>query len=272
MQINELTEKEFSTIRDHIKQNYGINLGSEKKSLVYSRLRSVLIEKNIESFTEYFDYLIGDKSGHAAIQFIDKITTNHTFFMREKDHFTYFAEKVLPQIEETEKNKDLRIWCAGCSSGEESYTLQMIVDDYFKGKNGWNIQILATDISAAILSKAVAGVYLNTSIAPLPDNFRKNYFKPFDENSSIVIDDIKKNIIYRQFNLMTEKFPFKKKFHAIFCRNVMIYFDSQVRATLVQKFYDATEEGGHFFIGHSESLNQTNAEYKYVMPALYKKG
>ncbi len=266
----EITDKEFNNIRDYIKKNFGINLSNEKKSLVYSRLRSVLQANNLENFTDYYEYLTKDKTGEAAVVFIDKITTNHTFFMREVDHFYYFRDTVLPFIEREFPQKDLRLWCAGCSSGEESYTLQMLVQDHF-GTKGWNMQMLATDISTNVLDKATAGIYSNEQIAPLPDNWKKNYFAKYDEENKIVVDKIKKEIIFRKFNLMEEKFPFKKKFQVIFCRNVMIYFDNKTRDALVQRYYDCLEPNGYLFIGHSESLNHSDTAFKYIMPAVYRK-
>ena len=130
--MNYITEKEFSLIKDYIKKNYGISLGADKKSLVYSRLKNILDKNGLSNFTEYYEYLVNDKTGMASMTFIDKMTTNHTFFMREIDHFEFLKETVLPKIEKTEPNKDVRIWCAGCSSGEEAYTLEIILDEYFK--------------------------------------------------------------------------------------------------------------------------------------------
>ncbi len=268
----ELSEKEYESIRDYIHKNYGINLGPEKKTLVYSRLRTVLEEKGLENFTEYFNYLKNDKTGQAAVQFIDKMTTNHTFFMREVDHFDYFRDKVLPYIEQTHSaTKDLRLWCAACSSGEEPYTLQMIIQDYFKNKPGWNTDILATDISTNVLSKAVRGVYSNESISTLPAEWQKKYFKKLDGGNSQVIDEIRKKVIFRKFNLMDSNHVFKKPFQVIFCRNVMIYFDAETREEVVKRFYSYTESGGYLFVGHSESLNNTQSGYKYVMAATYCK-
>ncbi|MDR2903063.1 MAG: protein-glutamate O-methyltransferase CheR [Clostridiales bacterium] len=270
--MKDLTEKEFNTIRDYIKKNYGISLGDEKKSLVYSRLRAILQEKGFDNFTQYFDYLVKDKTGEAVVKFIDKITTNHTFFMREPEHFYYFRDNVLPYIANKHADtKDLRLWCAGCSSGEEPYTLQMIIQDYFQDKPGWNTEILATDISAKVLAKALNGVYSNESIAPMPDMWKKKYFKDNGGGTSTVSDQLKSKITYRKFNLMDDRFPFKKPFQAIFCRNVMIYFDNDTRMQLVEKFYNATEKDGYFFIGHSESLNQTGTKFQYLQPALYRK-
>lgn len=270
--MKDITEKEFNMIRDYIKSLFGINLSSEKRSLVFSRLRGVLQEKKIENFSDYFEYLKSDRTGEAITTFIDKITTNHTFFMREVDHFYYFRDTVLPYIKKQHsKEKDLRLWCAGCSSGEESYTLQMIVQDFFASDPGWNTEILATDISTTVLDKAVYGMYQNENIATLPQNWQKDYFVPKDADTSMVADRIKKYITYRKFNLMDERFPFKKPFQVIFCRNVMIYFDAATRDTLVEKFYNLIEPGGYFFIGHSESLNHTNTKFKYLMPATYRK-
>ena len=269
--MKEITDAEFKKIREYIKANYGINLGDEKKSLIYSRLRATLVKGGFESFTEYFDYLMKDKTGQSIINFVDRITTNHTFFMRETDHFDYFRDTVLPELEETySKQKEVCIWCAGCSTGEESNTLQMLICDYFEGK-GWNMEILATDISANVLDKAVHSVYPNDKVETLPEAWRRKYFRKFDDNNFAVVDQIKKNIIYRKFNLMEPKYAFRKKMHVIFCRNVMIYFDNQTRDQVVQKFYDATEKGGYLFIGHSESLTHTKTDYQYVRPAIYRK-
>ena len=150
-----ITDKEFDQLSAYIKANYGIYLKHEKMSLVIGRLHSVLSQHGFKSFSEYYNYLINDKSGMAVSTLLDKITTNHTFFMREADHFTYFKEVVLPYVISKSKNRDLRIWCAGCSSGEEPYTLAMIIDEFLgKDKFFWDTKILATDISTRVLDHA----------------------------------------------------------------------------------------------------------------------
>jgi chemotaxis protein methyltransferase CheR len=269
--LNEITDKEFQAIRTYIKKNYGINLSDEKKSLVYSRLRMVLQNHGFENFTQYYEYLVADKTGVAATNFIDKMTTNHTFFMREADHFEYFKQVTLPFVEQSSSTKDLRLWCAASSSGEEPYTLQMIIEDYFSGKAGWDTQTLATDISTSVLEKATAGIYTIESTKPLSLEWKNKYFKKFDDEHLIVNQELKKKLIFRKFNLMSPQFSFKKKFHVIFVRNVMIYFDNVTRDALVDKFYDVMEDGGFLFIGHSESLNHTKTRFKYVKPAIYRK-
>ena len=267
--MNEITEKEFNDIRDYIKKNFGINLGPDKKSLIYSRLRSTLMEKGFTNFSQYYEYLLGDNDNAAMTNFINRITTNHTFFMREPTHFQYLKEVALPEIEQLfGHEKDLRLWCAGCSSGEEAYTLKMIAEEHFKGR-GWNTEILATDISSDMLRRAVAGRYSADVMDTMPREWLGAYFSR-QGNEYVAKDSIKNGITYRYLNLMND-FKFRKKFQIIFCRNVMIYFDIDTRLGLVDRFYEASEEGAYLFIGHSESLNNTKTKYKYIIPAVYRK-
>ena len=267
-----ITDKEFRELADYIKINYGIHLKEEKQSLITGRLHNVLAQKNFNSFSEYYKYVISDKTGEAVVTLIDKITTNHTFFMREVDHFYYLRDKVLPYLASTVREKDLRIWSAGCSSGEEPYTLTMIIDEFFgKEKMWWDSKVLATDISGKVLGEASKGIYSNEKIATLPSNWKLNYFKKIDNENYALIDRIRDEVIYRKFNLMEETFPFKQKFHIIFCRNVMIYFDNETRRNLVNKFYNALEYGGYLIIGHSESIGRDDTKFKYITPAVYRK-
>jgi chemotaxis protein methyltransferase CheR len=267
-----ITEKEFRQLADYIHNNYGIYLKEEKKALVTGRLHNVLVESNCRNFTEYLNIIQSDKTGKEVTKLLNKITTNHTFFMRETEHFDYFRDKILPYLQKTVRDKDLRIWSAGCSSGEEPSTLAMIINDYFgRDKVLWNTKVLATDISDRALQIAKLGQYSNEQLASLPMNWRSNYFGKANNENSVLIDNIRNEIIYRKFNLMDKVFPFKKKFHVIFCRNVMIYFDNKTKMNLVNKFYELTESGGYLFIGHSEALNRGETRYKYVRPAVYRK-
>jgi chemotaxis protein methyltransferase CheR len=267
-----ITDKEFKQLADFIEKHYGIHLKNEKKALVSGRLHNVLIEQNFKNFTEYFDYIVSDKTKQAVTTLLNKITTNHTFFMREVDHFHFFQDHILPNLKSTIKDHDLRIWSAGCSSGEEPYTLSMIINDFFgREKALWDTKLLATDISERVLTKAKTGQYSSEQISSIPTMWRINYFKKLDGESSQVTDKIRNEVIFRKFNLIDENFPFKKKFHVIFCRNVMIYFDNQTKVNLVNRFYEHLEPGGYLFIGHSESLNRETTKFKYIMPAIYRK-
>lgn len=177
----------------------------------------------------------------------------------------YFAAKEKP-------NKDLRIWSAGCSTGEEPYTLAMLIDAFFGAEKWqWDAKILATDISTAVLEKAQKAVYLNQQLQILPEKWRERYFRKINTESSIVTEAIRREVIFRRFNLMNEIFPFKKKFHLILCRNVMIYFEEETKRELIQRFYEHMEPGGYLLIGHSESVNRSESKYQFVAPAVYRK-
>ncbi len=272
MSVLTITDKEFKQLTEYIKANYGIYLKPEKRALVTGRLYNVLMQNNFNNFSEYFNYICQDKTGTAVATLLNKITTNHTFFMREAEHFSFFKEKVLPYLTNVQRDKDLRIWSAGCSSGEEPYTLAMILDEFLgKEKINWDSKVLATDISSKVLEVAKKGIYTNEGIEMLPSSWKLNYFKKIDAEKSALTDKIRNEVIFRKFNLMDETFPFRRKFHTIFCRNVMIYFDVKTKCELVNKFYDLMEYGGYLFIGHSESLNREETKFKYVMPAVYRK-
>ncbi|MDF2484976.1 MAG: cheR3 [Herbinix sp.] len=267
-----ITKKEFNQLSTFIKANYGIYLKPEKETLVIGRLQNELLQKGFKNFSEYYDYVVNDKTGMAVSNLLDKITTNHTFFMREADHFTYFKDIVLPYIAAKATDRDLRIWCAGCSSGEEPYTLAILLEEYFgKDKLYWDTKVLATDISGKVLEEAKKGIYSNKAMETLPAKWRLSYTTKMDSDNSVFIEKIRNEVIFRKFNLMEAVFPFKKKFHVIFCRNVMIYFDEKTKNTLVNKYYDLLESGGYLFIGHSESLNRDELRFKYVQPAVYRK-
>ncbi len=267
-----ITEKEFELLSEYIKSNYGIYLKKEKQTLLRGRLSGVLNEMGFTNFMQYYNYMLADKSGGGLMTLVDKITTNHTYFMREPDHFHYFKKVVLPYLESSVKDRDLRIWSAACSSGEESYTLAMIIDEYFSGKKMfWDTKLLATDISRSVLKTAKRGVYTRERIEPIPASWKAKYFKKYKDENFAVCDEIKNEVIYRKFNLIEKKFPFRRKFHTIFCRNVMIYFDKQTKCELVEKFHEYIEPGGYLFVGHSESLEREKTRFKYVRPAVYRK-
>ncbi len=266
-----ITDKEFKDFSVYMHDNYGINLTDAKKGLVDSRLSAVIEKGGHKSFTEYFNYVIGDKTGDAFSDLLNRITTNYTYFWREEEHFKFFAEQALPYVAQKCKDqKDLRVWSAGCSSGEEPYTLMMLIKEQFPTGSGWDTKLLATDISIRAMTKAEKAIYTADSAKNMPPQLRNKYFTKVDGNMLKVNDEIKKEIIFRKFNLMGQ-FQFKKKFHVIFCRNVMIYFDAETKAKLVEKYYNALEPGGYLFIGHSESIDRSLSQFKYIMPALYRK-
>jgi chemotaxis protein methyltransferase CheR len=266
-----IKENEFIELTRFLKNNYGINL-IHKKNLIEGRLNNVLIEKGFSSFKEYLNYVYSDITKTELTTLINKLTTNHTFFMREQEHFQFFKNQILPYLSSTVKDKDLRIWSAGCSSGEEAYTLAMIMQDYFAKEKGlWDKKILATDISVNVLKAAEKGIYSVEELAKVPESWKMKYFNNIDNETCEIDLKLKNEVIFRIFNLMDD-FPFRRKFHVIFCRNVMIYFDQETKNRLIRKFYNMTEVGGYLFIGLSEALNRNDNPYQYVMPSVYRKG
>lgn len=263
-----LTDAEFLEFVDFMHKNYGIDL-SKKKLLIEGRLANLIERKGMKSFGEYLNSIKRNKEEVTGL--INKLTTNYTYFYREENHFKYLREVILPNEEKNNKLRVLNIWSAGCSSGEEPYTLAMILDDYFKlKKTGWKINILATDISQNVLDKAKEGVYTAESIKDLPASYKTRYFSKAAEDKLQVVPDIKKCVDFKTFNLM-DPIRERNKYSVIFCRNVMIYFNAATKINLVNKFYDATQLGGHLMIGHAETIQRGQSGYKYICPAIYKK-
>lgn len=267
-----ITNKEFMLLSGYIKSYSGIHLKEEKKTLLVSRLSNMLTDMGMASFTDYYQRLKEDKSGMELSRLIDKITTNHTYFMREAEHFVYLKDVVLPYLKSHIKNRDLRLWCAASSSGQEPYTLAFILDEFFgKEPLHWEKKLLATDLSLNVLEEAKAGIYSAESIKTLSKIWTLNYFEKQNNGRYMVKEKMKKEVIYRRFNLLEARYPFKKKFHVIFCRNVMIYFDQETKQQVINQMYDQLEYGGYLFIGHSESIDRTKSNFKYIQPAVYRK-
>ena len=266
-----LNENDFRKLITFIKGRFGIDL-SQKRQLIVGRLSNTVVSMGYSTFTEYIDHILSQKNPQDIELMLNKLTTNYTFFLRESAHFDYFRDTVLPYLEKTKRDHVLSIWSAGCSSGQEPYTLSMILKEYFGSKPGnWDTRVLATDISQNALRAAADGIYDEESLSAVPAAWTQKYFKRTNEPGVYQVADIlKSNVIFRTFNLM-DPIRFKLKFDVIFCRNVMIYFDQQTKDALVQRFYNATVPGGYLFIGHSESLNKATTPYKYLMPSGYRK-
>ncbi len=267
-----MTEEEFLRISGYLKANYGIDMSS-KKEILTGRLDNYVKSGGWTSYSQYFNTVLGDYTGKLMNDLIGMISTNHTYFMREPEHFEFFRREVLPWIQEKEANsKDMRIWCGACSSGEEPYTLGMIVQEFLGlSANEWDATILATDLSAEVLQKARAGIYTAEQTAAIPERWKRRFMVPVENGERYVMSDaLKSKIIFRQFNLM-DMFPFKKKMQVIFLRNVMIYFDKATKEKLVRKLYDLLEPGGYLFIGRTETIDRTELPFELVEPAVFKR-
>ena len=262
-----IQDDEFLFLVDYIKQNYGINL-LRKRVLLEGRLASYLIEQGFENYSQYINYIQADKTGREITNLLNRVTTNHTYFMREAEHFEFLQSTALPFLQQTVKDRDLRVWCAASSTGEEPYTIAMILEDFFGSTNGWDKTLLASDISTRVLDYAKKGEYPAESIEKLPDKWQKKYFHKVGDIVRIS-ESVKSQVVFKRLNLM-DPIIAKKPFHIVFCRNVMIYFDAPTKAAVVERIYKGMAPGGYLFIGQTESIARPFA-FKYLMPSVYQK-
>jgi chemotaxis methyl-accepting protein methylase len=259
-----------------VEREFGIRLPAEKKALLESRLLTLFRRPEVLMYfhdaASFLRFIHQDKTGMGIRMLSEAITTHHTFFMREKEHFVCFRDRTIPWLEKAAgKQRDLRVWCAACSTGEEAYTLAMLLADHFALKgSGWEKTLLATDLSQEVLQKAASGIYPASAVETLPTAWQHIYFH-HRAGKYEAVETLRRAILFRQFNLMTPVFPFQHPFQVIFCRNVMIYFDYATRRELVRKFYDALVPGGWLFIGQSENITKDMAAFRYIEPSVYRK-
>jgi chemotaxis protein methyltransferase CheR len=266
-----LHPNDFSQISQIVYEHAGIRLNSGKEELVRSRLIKRLRALGIASFQEYLNHVKEDRTAQELNVMIDSLTTNKTSFFRENQHFEYLRTQVLPTLKN--RNDGLRVWSAGCSSGEEPYSIAMLLFEECPGIDRSAMKILATDISSRVLTKARAGEYEEDYIRDVPAPLLAKYFSLVRTNSSRIYrvnDNIRNMVRFARLNLM-ENWPMKGPFDVIFCRNVMIYFDNASQRDLVHRFSEMVTPGGHLLVGHSESLVASSGEFKYVRPATYMK-
>ena len=265
----ELNHKQFQEISRLVYQRCGISLKSGKEALVRARLMKRLRALEIPSIKAYME-LISSEQGQPEIHtLIDVMTTNKTSFFRESAHFDYLAEKILPEFEQ----ERLRFWSAACSSGEEPYTLAMVLRENIVAIDKKDVLILATDISSRMLETARKGVYSQERLADVPRPLIHKYFDGCPDEMGKryrVGPALRKMIRLAPLNLM-QAWPMKGPFNVIFCRNVMIYFDRPTQQELVNRFYDLLMPGGYLFVGHSEGLSGVRHAFQYMKPAIYRK-
>lgn len=265
----ELTDSQFEKIGRIVYKLAGINLHNGKQALVKSRLIKRLKALGISSFEEYLKYLENDESGQEIELMIDILTTNKTEFFREPQHFEFLSRVVLPQL----TRHRLRIWSAGCSSGEEPYSIAILLRDEIPDIDLWDVKILATDISFRVLDKAKKAVYDENELKGLDPLILQRFFTcvKFDEPRMYQVnDEVKRLVRFARLNLMQD-WPMRGPFDIIFCRNVMIYFDQKTKRWLLQRFWDVLKSGGYLFVGHAESLVNLSHNFKYVQPSVYMK-
>ena len=266
-----ITEQEFQRVAAYVKNKAGINL-NEKKVLVQGRLDSYMQRKGYNSYDAFMDRVERFPTGPEAEDLMNALTTNHTYFWREYEQFLYLKQTLFPELKmRTENTKDWHIWCAASSTGEEPYTLAMLCKDFLGLEQAaWDTKVLATDIDTKVLEKAVKGVYSKNSVEQLPNQYVRRYFKQINGDEYCVKDELRKEVLFRQLNLMNP-LPFRKPLHIVFIRNVMIYFDEPTKERLLNNISEKMAPGGYLFIGSTESMSQNNTRFQYIRPSIYRK-
>ncbi|MCK8602396.1 CheR family methyltransferase [Desulfoferrobacter suflitae] len=276
MQEAGLPDHLFEKYSELVYRECGINLHQGKRALLQARLNKRLRATKLPDYETYYRFLTARGNTQELIQFLDCIATNLTYFFREIQHMK-FLEQILPDLlAEKSKRRDcrLRVWSAGCSSGEEPYSLAMCILPHLDDFPECDFRILATDISTRALAVAARGIYPKEKVLKVPEPLRSRYFRPDPSDRAAaqyhVAQALKSIISFRRLNLK-DAYPFKGPFDYIFCRNVMIYFDKSVQENLVNKMSAYLSPGGYLFVGHSESLMGLKHSLKYVRPAVYRK-
>lgn len=275
--MKSLTDQEFQKFSAFIYDACGIKLPPLKRNMLSARLIKRLRQLNISSFSDYFDYVKSPYGQqHELFRMIDVVSTNKTDFFREPKHFDFLTSHVLPELvnrlyERT--SRKLYLWSAGCSSGEEPYTLAMVLEDFFSRHKELDYSILATDISSRVLSTAKQGIYADNITATVPTAMRHKYLmrgKGSRKGTHRVVPELRRKISFRRLNFMDDDFGIKIEMDIIFCRNVIIYFDRETQVRLFEKFYKQFSPIGYLFTGHSESLEGVTDRMERLTSAVYR--
>lgn len=274
-----LSDKQFQHFVELIYEHTRIKMGDHKRALVTSRLGRRIRALKMDSFDDYIAFLASEEGKTELVNFMNAVTTNKTDFYRENKQFIFLRENLLPEIDKGLRSgeiKKLRIWSAACSTGEEPYTIMLVLLNYF-GRSRlekMDFMMLASDIDTSVLDRAQEGVYREELVKPISQEELKKYFlrgKGEHDGYYKVKDYIKQFIKFRQINLKDETFPIKTEFDILFCRNVIIYFDKEFQRELFAKFYPYLKEKSYVFIGHSETLFGVSERFKYVANNIYRK-
>ena len=266
------TEDDFKFIKDIVYKESGIHLSDIKQDMVYSRLARRLRALNLKRFDDYCRYVednFAAEIGHT----INAITTNLTHFFREEHHFDMLKGTIIPELLKNKpRGKRLRIWSAGCSTGEEPYSIAMCLKDTLPKSNDWDAKILASDLDTTVIEKCRSGIYDVKRVDPIEDKSVKRWFRPQDATGkNVVVDDeLKQMITFKQLNLM-DPWPVKGPFDVIFCRNVIIYFDKPTQQKLFARFYELLAPGGYLFLGHSEQLGAFQKHFDLLGKTSFRK-
>jgi len=267
----EIGHAELVEFTRFIRLNFGINLEAKHK-LVEGRLGNYILEAGFTSFSEFLEYAYNDTSGKEWPRLIERLTTNHTYFFRESAHFDFMAQTVLPQLE----NRSPTV-ISGSGAPAAPQAKNPILSPWFWPSISAWLAACGTSGSWPRTSQPVCwrqpgpGVIRPVALEELPARYKSQYFKKLAGDQFEIVPQLRDEVIYRLLNLIHDEFPFRSRFHVIFCRNVMIYFDPETKNDLVDRFYDWTEPGGYLFIGHTETINRQDSRWRYIRPAVFQK-
>jgi chemotaxis protein methyltransferase CheR len=270
-----LSGRDFSRLCAFIYSEAGICLSAEKKTMLEGRLKRRLRELEIASYKQYCEYLFGEEGRRQELtSFIDVVTTNKTDFFREPKHFDYLTQSALPDLAARSGGQSSLLWSAGCSSGEEPYTLAMVLSEYAEAHPGFRFRILATDISTKVLARAELGIYAADTVEPVPQPMRRKYLmrsRERDADRVRIVPELRRMVEFRRLNFMDSDYGVEEKADAIFCRNVIIYFDRPTQQKILGRLSSCLKPGGYLFVGHSETLHDMNLPLEALGPALYRR-
>ena len=271
----ELNDAQFAFFRELAGRHAGIGLTDIKRNMVYRRILRRLNALKIESFEEYRRLIIGDGGACELENFVNALTTNKTEFFRESHHFSHLTNKALPELlakHGPKGQQSLRLWSAGCSSGEEAYSIAMAVREGTQSRQGWDIKILATDIDTEMIALAQIGEYTIDDVAPIPDELRRRFCDALPGKAGRVgmAKSLRELITFNQLNLHAP-WPMQRKYDVIFCRNVVIYFDKPAQISLFDRFANLLNDGGFLYVGHSESLYKVTDRFIPLGQSIHRK-
>ena len=269
----EFTDRDFERIRKLVKDETGIALSESKRDMVYGRLAKRLRHLELRTFEEYCRAVV-DGGSEELVNLVNAITTNLTFFFRQPEHFEFLEKTLLPQLAGVRsRSRRIRLWSAGCSTGEEPYSAAIVARELFDPRRGWDVRILATDLDTNVLERAMEGVYAEEQLRLMTPRRRSRWFRPTSRNGKPVFavdPELRDMITFRQLNLM-HGWPMRGPLDAIFCRNVVIYFDMPTQRVLFERFADLLADEGNLFVGYSESLFRITRAFDFVERGIYRR-
>ncbi len=270
-----MSDEEFDQISRIVYEHSGIALPRGKRSLLAARLQPLVRQLGYEDFKSYHDEVLGQPTADDLGRLIDRIATNYTYFYRENEHFRCLREEVLPawtERLERRDDRDLRLWCAAASTGEEPYTIMLELLRYFGDRYAkWQAGLLATDISTTALATARRGRYSRQQLERVPPALERRYFKTVGPDQFELTAEVRREVVFRRLNLQRTQYPFRRPFHAVFCRNVMLYFDEPTRARLEQRLHGVIADDGYLFTSMTEGLVTGGRWFDKLQSGVYRK-